>query len=443
MKEDHRRVALELVRAALDAADPEQAVHRHLRRERDTLWAGASTYDLSQVGRVVVVGGGKAAPAMARAAAEVLGETLHRGLVITKTGHARGPLPRGIEVHEASHPLPDHAGVKSTGQMLELLEDLREDDLVLCLLSGGGSALLTAPVDGVSLAQLEQLNHLLLGAGAPIEQINTVRKHLSSIKGGRLLSRAAPARVVSLILSDVVESPLDVIASGPTAADPSTYGDALEVLGRHGLLARTPAPILQHLRQGADGRWPETLAPGDPLLERVDNCIVGSNLQAAEAATARARELGLDSLVLSTSMQGEAREVGRVYAAILKEMAHHQRPLVRPACVVAGGETTVTLRGGGQGGRNQELALSAALDIEGLEHVLLVALATDGTDGPTDAGGALCDGTTAARARAMGLDPRVHLNQNDAYPLFAALDDLLLLGPTGTNVNDLTFLLAF
>jgi hydroxypyruvate reductase len=445
MTEEQREQALELVRAALLAVDPAAAVRRQLglRGER-LLVGGRQVADLSRVERVLVLGGGKAAVPMAAACEALLGERVSDGLVITKHGHRAGELPGRIRVLEAGHPLPDAAGVQATGRMLALLSGLTDRDLVLCLISGGGSALMTLPAPGVTLEHLERVNHLLLGAGAPIEAVNAVRKHLSQLKGGRLAALASPARVVSLILSDVVGNPLDVIASGPTAPDGSTFAEALSVLERFGLSDRVPGPVLTHLRAGAAGQQHETLKPGDARLERVHNHIVGSNEQAAEAAAARARELGFSALVLSTHVQGEAREVARVYAAILRDLALCGRPLPRPACVVAGGETTVTLRRrDGRGGRNQELALAAALDLQGLQDVALVALATDGTDGPTDAGGALADGTTAARARALGLDLREHLDRNDAYPLLRALGDLLLLGPTGTNVNDLTLLLAF
>ncbi len=440
----HREVAMELVRAALLAVAPDAAVRRHLTVDGDALRVGGGeAVDLSRVERLVVVGAGKASLPMVRAVEAALGDRITGGLVITKTGHLDGDLPRRVDMAEASHPLPDEAGVQATARLVQQLVGLTERDLVLCLISGGGSALMTLPVDGVTLAELEALNGLLLAAGAPIEQINAVRKHLSQVKGGQLAVRAAPARVVSLILSDVVGNPLDVIASGPTAPDSSSFSDALEVLRRHDLLDRAPAAVVAHLRRGAAGEVPDTPGPEHAALAGVHNCIIGSNELAAEAAAARAEALGLRSMVLSTYVQGEAREVARVHAAVLREQALRGGPLARPACVIAGGETTVTIRGQGKGGRNQELALAAALDLDGLDDVLLVALATDGGDGPTDAGGALADGTTVARGHALGLSALDHLERNDAYPYFAALGDLLLLGPTGTNVNDLTMLLAF
>ena len=442
---EQRQIAMELVRAALAAVDPDAAVKRALTLEGHTLRVagGEEGLDLDAIDRVVVVGAGKASLPMVRATEAVLGDRLTGGLAITKTDHLQAPLPRRVVMAEASHPLPDEHGVASTARLIEQLSDLTERDLVICLISGGGSALMTLPVPGVELSQLFDLNGLLLAAGAPIEAINAVRKHVSQVKGGQLAAMASPARVLSLILSDVVGNPLDVIASGPTAPDSTSFADALEVLRRHGLLNRAPRPVVDHLQRGAAGEIPDTPGAKQKLWSRVHNCIIGSNEQAAEAAAARAEELGLRSAVLSTFVQGEAREVARVHAAVLKEQALRGGPLQRPACLIAGGETTVTIRGDGKGGRNQELALAAALDLAGLEDVLLVALATDGGDGPTDAGGALADGTTVARGEALGLSARDHLERNDAYPFFAALGDLLLLGPTGTNVNDLTMLLAF
>lgn len=433
MRPERRELALSLVRAALEAVDPAAAVTRALPR-----------VDAGRARRVRVVGAGKAAVPMARAVELGLDAPLQAGRVITKHGHAVPPLPRHILVREAAHPVPDRTSVQATAWMLELLDHgPGVDDLVLCLISGGGSALMTLPAPGIRLVDLQRTTELLLAGGVPIEQVNGVRKHLSQVKGGQLAARAAPARVAALILSDVVGNPVDAIASGPTAADPTTFDDALEVLRRHDLLERVPAAVRAHLEAGARGERPETPVADDPLLERVDNLIVGSNARAAEAALARARELGLAGLLLSTHVEGEAREVGRVCAALLRELAQCGRPLPRPACLVLGGETTVTMTEHGAGGRNQELALAAALALDGLQDVCLVALATDGNDGPTDAGGAVVDGTTAARARAAGLDPHDHLQRHDAYPLLDAVGDLLRIGPTGTNVNDLTLLLAF
>jgi hydroxypyruvate reductase len=326
---------------------------------------------------------------------------------------------------------------------MSLLDSCREDDLVIALISGGGSALLSAPADGISLEDLQNLTRLLLACGASIDEINTLRKHLDQIKGGGLARFTYPARLVSLILSDVVGDPLDVIASGPAVPDSSTWKAAWGVLERYDLVDRAPQAILAHLQKGCRGELPDTPKPDDPLFARVQNVMVASNLQAAEAAAEQAEEEGFHTLLLTTYLQGEARQAGRILGAILRQVAAPGHPIPRPACLIAGGETTVTLLGDGLGGRNQEVALGAVSELHGLEQVALVTFATDGGDGPTDAAGALVTGETAQRAAALGMHPDDYLKRNDSYHFFEALGDLLFTGPTGTNVNDLTFLFAF
>jgi len=436
-------------RAALAAVDPGAAVHRHVQARGDLLTVGGRDYDLSAVERIWVVGGGKAATAMAAALVQILGGRLPAGrllagLVVTKIGYADPNLDTGpVEVVEAGHPLPDDAGVQGAARIARLLASATERDLVLAVISGGGSALLTLPSAGLDLADLQETTDLLLRAGATIVELNAVRKHLSHIKGGGLARLAGKAPVISLILSDVVGDPVDVIASGPTAPDPTTFADAMAVLERYRLAGRVPRAVHRRLQAGLRGEVPETPKPGSALFARVHNLIVGSNRLAAEGAVRQARARGLDALLLSTFVEGEAREVARVAAALARELVGYDRPVSRPACLVWGGETTVTVSGQGKGGRNQELALAAALAMQGLPDVLLLALGTDGTDGPTDAAGAVATGQTVARAAALGLDPLAHLADNDAYPFFDALDDLIRTGPTGTNVNDLLFLFAF
>jgi hydroxypyruvate reductase len=339
--------------------------------------------------------------------------------------------------------VPDAAGLAGARQLAELATNAGPNDLVICPISGGGSALLTLPASGIELSDLQALTDQLLRSGATINELNTVRKHLSQIKGGGLARLAAPAAVVSLILSDVVGDPLDVIASGPTAPDPTTYADAWAVLEHHHLIDTAPQPITARLRAGLDGQVPETPKPHDAVFERVQNVIVGSNRLAAEAASAKAQELGFNTLLLSTYVEGEAREVARVAAALAKEVVRYGRPVARPACIVWGGETTVTVHGDGKGGRNQELALAAALALDGWQDIALAALATDGTDGPTDAAGAIVGGDTVARAREQGLVPINYLARNDSYRFFQDLGDLIITGPTQTNVNDLMFLFVF
>ncbi len=432
-----RRQAVAIMQAALDAVDPYAGVLSALRREGEQLHIGERIYDLRRLKRIIVVGAGKAGAAMSQAVEVVLGDRLTAGQVNVKAGH-RLPTQR-IRLTEAGHPVPDAAGEAGAREILHLLNGCSADDLVLCLISGGGSALLSLPAEGIGLADLAATTSALLRSGATINELNTLRKHLEQAKGGHLARLAQPANVVALVLSDVVGNPLDVIASGPTVPDPSTFEQAWAILKRYDLLNAVPASVVRHLQSGHSGDTPETPKPGDPAFERVQNVIIGSNAIAAHAAETAARRAGINTLLLSTYVQGEAREVARVLAAVAQEVPASSNPIAAPACIIVGGETTVTVRGSGLGGRNQEMALAAALQIDGMPNVDIVCLATDGTDGPTDAAGALCDGTTLRRAAALGLDPWAHLHDNNSYPFFAALGDLLLTGPTHTNVNDLAF----
>ncbi len=444
LRKSHRGAAISrIMAAALNAADPAEAVRRSLHWEGDALHAGDFAWRPAEGGRVYLVAAGKASVSMAEAAADVLGEWLYAGIIVAKRGQAppEAPHPR-LYLYEASHPVPGEDSVQATRRIRALLSETRPDDLVLALISGGGSALMTAPVPGVSLAALQSLTRYLLACGADIREINCLRKHLDAVKGGGLARWAAPAAVLTLILSDVVGSPLDVIASGPTVPDPTTFLDALAILRKYDLVEKTPPEILEHLRRGAAGEIPETGKETDPVFEGVRNLIVGDNPLAARAALKQAAAEGFRALLLTTALQGEAREAGRFLAAILSEIARSENPLPRPACLVAGGETTVTLRGEGLGGRNQELALGAVRDLAGLPGLVLVSLATDGGDGPTDAAGAVVTGETLVRARQAGLSPEDFLRRNDSYHFFEALGDLLKPGPTQTNVNDLTFLFA-
>ncbi|MGB9754297.1 glycerate kinase type-2 family protein [Roseiflexus castenholzii] len=442
----HGAAVTRILAAAVAAVEPGAAVRRFLRRDGERLIAGDRVYHLRDFDRCWIVGAGKAGAPMAAAAASILGERVTGGVVVVKEGHVAAEslavLQPRIDVIEAGHPIPDARGVAAGERIADLLQRTGERDLVLALISGGGSALLTRPAPGITLDDLQRLTGLLLACGASIHEINTLRRHLDTLKGGGLARLAAPAAVVTLVLSDVVGDPLDVIASGPTVADPTTFADALGVLERYELVPQTPVALLERLRRGARGEIDETPKPGDPVLVRVHNLIIGSNRLAAEAALAAARNEGFNTLLLTTFLQGEARVVGRVLAAIAREMLVSNQPIPRPACVIAGGETTVTLRGDGLGGRNQELALAAAADLAGIPGALLVTLATDGGDGPTDAAGAVVSDTTIRRAAALGIDAAAALARNDSYPFFAALDDLLKPGPTQTNVNDLAIVVA-
>ncbi len=428
---DLRQAAAALRRAALAAVEPRAAVLRHVSREGDVLVVEGRRYVLSSYERVFVLSFGKAAVPMAQAIGELLGPSLSAGVVLTKHGHLPPPesLPAAPwRYFTAGHPVPDEDSLRGAQAILELARQATARDLVICLVSGGGSALLTYPVPELGLAGLQQLTDRLLRSGAVIGEMNAVRKHCSLVKGGQLAQAVAPATLVTLVLSDVIGDPLDVIASGPTVPDPTTVADARTVLRRYGLEETVP--------------FHETPKPGDPLFAHIQHVIVASNRLAAVAAVASARQQGFNTLLLGTYLEGEAREVGRVAAALAKGIRSHGDPLPPPACLIFGGETTVTVRGAGLGGRNQELALSAAIALDGWPGVLLMALATDGTDGPTDGAGAVVTGETVVRARAQGLDARAYLAENDSYHFFAALGDLLRSGPTGTNVNDLLFLLV-
>lgn len=435
----------QVLEAALQAADPAAAVSRFLSREGNQLTAGDRTYDLTNIRRVFLIGAGKAGAPMAQAAAQILADRLTGGAVIVKDGYGLGEVnfPASLKIIEAGHPLPDERGAAASREILNLLSQANERDLVICLLSGGGSALLTAPADRITLTDLQQTVSLLLRSGADIGGINAVRKHLDMIKGGGLARVAAPARVISFILSDVVGDSLDIVASGPTTPDPTTFDQALAILHKYRLLEQLPPAILLHLQHGAAGAEAETLKPGDPLLGGVQNLLVGSNGMAAQAAADAATAAGFNTRVLTTTLQGEARLVGRLLAVAARDLVGGQSVLQRPACLIAGGETTVTVRGDGKGGRNQELALAAVEAMSGLPGTLLVTLATDGGDGQTDSAGAVVSGETLARARALGLSPAEYLMRNDAYRFFDGLGDLLKPGPTNTNVNDLALLFAF
>jgi glycerate 2-kinase len=433
-----REDADRILRAAVAAADPGAAVRAMLRRDGDTLRVGeAAPFDLRR-GRLWIVGAGKATPRMAEAALAVLGSEVAGGVVTTKHRHAL-PLER-LAVWEAGHPLPDSHSLAAAAETLRLVRGASADDLVLCLLSGGASSLWAAPPPQITLTELRRTIDALLRSGAAIGETNVVRRHLSRLAGGRLAA-ATPARVATLALSDVIGSEPAAIGSGPTVGDASSFGDALDVLRR--CRVDTPPAVRAYLQAGAAGEVEDTLAPGDPRLERASFHIVADLRAALDGARAEAERLGYSARIVSDRLEGEARDVGEaVAAAALQAGAQHGDGA--PAALLWGGETTVTVQGDGRGGRNQELALAAALRLEAADGVqaVVAACGTDGTDGPTDAAGAIVDAGTVPRARAAGLDAREHLARNDAYPLLQAAGDLLVTGPTGTNVNDLVVALV-
>lgn len=427
-----RADARRCLEAALRAVDPERLVADALARDRPAPQAGGSL-------RLLAVG--KAAAAMARGARAALGAGIARGVVLTSRGSPTDAGP-GLRIFAGGHPLPDEAGVEGARAVLEEARAAGANDLVLLLLSGGGSALMSLPPEGVALADIAAVTDQLLRAGAPIEDLNCVRKHLDRLKGGQLAREASPARVLALVLSDVVGNRLDVIASGPVTADPTTYADAIAVLERYGLERDAPPSVQAHLERGAAGEIAETPKPGDGVFGGVRVAVVGSGRHAAAAALADAESLGYEGLLLTDGLTGEAREVGGYLAEIGRRIRDSGQPIPPRACAAAAGETVVTVKGAGRGGRNQEVALGAAVALVGADGVLVAALGTDGVDGPTDAAGAIATWTTVARARAAGLDPEDALARNDSYPFFRALGDLIVTGPTGTNVMDLMLVLV-
>ena len=435
-----RADASDIFAAAVAAADPHRCVLEALQVDCGRLLVPGRSYDLNRFTEILVIGAGKATPAMAAAVEERLGNRITAGAINTKYGHAV-PLER-IETTEAGHPLPDEAGVAGTLKMLELAGRCGDSTLLLCLFSGGGSALMPAPVPEISLAEKQQTTRELLACGATIAEINAVRKHLSRVKGGRLARLSHPAPTLALMVSDVIGDRLDTIASGPTYPDSTSFADCDAIFARYGIESRIPEAVLNCIEEGRLGKTADTPGAGEDCFRNALNLVVGNNSLAVGAAERKARELGYEPLVLSSRIAGETREVAGVHVAIAEEAAASGQPVTPPACIISGGETTVAVSGTGKGGRNQEFALAAALLLEGSEVITVLSGGTDGTDGPTDAAGAVCDGDTVPRAREHGLDPVSFLDNNDSYHFFRPLNDLLMTGPTGTNVMDLRLMLV-
>ncbi|MBU0987789.1 MAG: glycerate kinase [Proteobacteria bacterium] len=435
-----RRDAVRIFYKGLEAVASGAAVKRYCSIEDDLLWIDHRVYDLGKYQNIFVIGAGKASAAMAAAMEKILGKRITAGIINVKYKHV-ADLNR-IKLIEAGHPIPDENGRRGADEILNLAKKAAINDLVLCLISGGGSALLPLPFPGLSLKDKQKTIKVLLACGATIHEINTIRKHLSLIKGGRLAQAVHPATLVTLILSDVVGDDLDVIASGPTVPDPSTFAQCLEILHKYDILKMLPETVANHIKAGNLAQIPETPKAGDPAFDETHHLIVGSNFEAITAAEQEARHRGYNTLILSSMIEGETRHVARVHGAIAREILKTGNPLLPPACILSGGETTVTLRGKGTGGRNQEFALAAAIDISGNKNVVVLSGGTDGTDGPTDAAGALSDTMTTERGARIGLDPFFYLANNDAYHFFLKLNDLLVTGPTNTNVMDLRIMLV-
>ncbi len=429
--------------SALKSVDPSTLVKAYASKLKDY-------YLVMGFHKLVVAGFGKASYQMAKAVEEVFGPALiSDGIVITKYGHGvQQPTNDGlkkIRVYEAGHPVPDEQGINATGELIRLLQSCDDKTLVLCLVSGGGSALFVSPYDGMDFADKQSVTDLIMKAGADITELNVVRKHLSKVKGGRLAEIVYPAEIVSLMISDVIGDKLDVIASGPTAADTSTYQDALNVIRKYKLAEKAPENVMGILNKGEEGSIPDTPKQEDPIFKNVQNIIIGSNKKALEAAKNEAVALGFETEIVSSEIAGEARDVGKNMAGKAKEIRSSRLSSSNssrgPLCFVSGGETTVTVKGKGKGGRNTEMALSFAMEIEGVEGIYFLSAGTDGNDGPTDATGAFVGGGTIGKARALGLDPQAYLDNNDSYNFFKKTDSLLITGPTGTNVMDVQVVL--
>ncbi len=440
MKQNLRADALDIFQAGLHSVDSISAVRKHLSLEKEILTVDGKTYPLFDYDNIYVLGTGKASAAMAKAVEECLSERVTSGFINVKYGHTL-PL-KYITIHEAGHPVPDVAGLQGSEQIIHWLKSAGERDLIIFLISGGGSALLPSPVPGLTLKDLQETTQTLLEVGASITDMNTIRKHLSRLKGGRLAKLAYPATLVALILSDVIGDRLDSIASGPTAPDESTYHTCRHIINKFNIQKKIPKPVFDFILSGQNGKEEETLKSKDPVFQHVQNVIIGNNIQAIKEAKRRAETLGYNSLILSSSMEGEAKEVAKMFASIAKEILSTKNPLPTPACVISGGEITVTIRGQGVGGRNQEFALAAAIEIDGLDNTVIFSCGTDGTDGPTDAAGAIVDGQTLKRAKQKQMDAENYLLDNNSYHFFKALDDLIFTGPTFTNVMDLRLIMV-
>jgi glycerate 2-kinase len=428
---NHKRL-VDMFYAALQAVDPYKSTSLYTDKIR-------SFFQNGQYKSLIVIGFGKASCHMTKSIEDQLFDLIDTGIVITKYKHCPSSYKlKKIRIFEAGHPVPDENGLKGTEEIIGLLKNSNENTLVVCLISGGGSALLVAPYEGITLEEKQKITQQLLKAGANINELNTVRKHISGVKGGRLAEIAYPARVLSLILSDVIGDRLDVIASGPTSPDKTTYYDALTVLKKYKLIESSPRSVLEILNKGINSLIPETPKDGNIIFEHVENVIIGSNKTLLNAAKEKAEKSGFEVKIISSEISGEAKDVGKWLAqkSIIMKFSRDQK-IKKSKCLISGGETTVTVKGNGVGGRNMELALSFAIEINGIDGITLLSAGTDGTDGPTDAAGACVDGQTVSKAKAIGIDPEAYLRNNDSYNFFRKTDELFNTGPTGTNVMDI------
>jgi len=437
-----REIVLNAIEKALEAVDPKGIIKPKVNLTDNLLKVDNHIFDLSAFEKIFVVGGGKASGSMAEALEEILGDRVEEGLVVVPHGTASKHNTKRIKLHEAGHPIPDSDSVEGARRIINLVDQAGEKDLIICLISGGGSSLMTLPRIEIDLHDKQKMTEMLLKSGANIREINTIRKHISEFKGGLLAKKAYPATIISLIISDVIGDLLDVIASGPTFPDSTTFQDAISILKNYGLWEKSPKTIRKVLRKGEKGLISETPKSGEEAFKKVYNSIIGNNRLACSAAINYLRQSGLNTLFLTSFMEGEARDIGFMLAALTREVITSGNPVSTPAAIITGGETTVTVTGKGIGGRNQEIVLGAALRISGTEKAVIASISTDGIDGPTDAAGALVDGDTLTRSSELNMNPIEYLRNNDSYSFFSRLNNLIFTGPTGTNVNDLSIVIV-
>lgn len=436
---DMRSDALHIFQSGVAAVEPRSAVKKYFTRKGNRIFVMDKKYDLSNIQNIYVIGAGKATAPMAAAVENLLGDQIVEGVINVKYGHT-AKLEK-IRLIEAGHPVPDVQGFQGAKEILNIAEKATQDDLLICLISGGGSALLPLPVDGISLTDKQKNITELLSCGASIHEINTIRKHISKIKGGRLAKAAFPATLVTLVLSDVVGDDMDVIASGPTVPDPSTFDDCIRIIQKYNIEKKIPETVVNYIKEGMNEKVDETPNQADIVFENTQNVIIGNNMEALLAAKKEAKERGYNTMILSSMVKGETRDAALVHTAIAKQILKTGHPIKPPACVLSGGETTVTVKGTGKGGRNQEFALASIMDISNKNNIVILSGGTDGNDGDTDAAGAIADSDTLTRAEGMGMDPIDFLENNDSYHFFGKMEDLIKTGPTNTNVMDIRVML--
>ena len=440
IREDWRRKGrkeiLEILEKGLEKADPEKAMKRHLKLKKDRIEIKGEEIALNKFKRIFVVGGGKASAKMAKAVEEILEDRIYKGLIIAPENVKS--KTKIIEIRMGDHPIPSRRNIQYTREIIELLKEAGREDLIIILLSGGGSALLTYPADELELEDIAETTRILLKCGANIEEINTIRKHISKIKGGQLVKYAYPARTITLIISDVVGNRMDSIASGPTVPDKTTFKDAERIIKKYNLYGKLPENVINRIIRGVKGKVEETPKPGNPLFKKVINIIVANNFESLKTMKREAKRRGYRSMILSSRITGEAKEIGRLMAAIFNEVRETGNPIKAPAIIIGGGETTVTVKGNGIGGRNQELALTVANIIGGNGRIFFASIGTDGIDGVTDAAGAIVDAETKREGEELGLSIEETLKNNDSYSFFKKVGkNLIYTGLTETNVNDL------